>query len=89
MADNKVFNRGDDEIAITDTEVHQVDTDPTEFVLLTLQADPDNTGDVRVGGTDPKIRLLPGATKEFKNGFLNQVYTKGTIGDKVNVHIEY
>lgn len=86
---DNVYTRTDDQLTLTTTDAEQISEDPREFKTLIAQADFDNGDVVRIGGADPQLVLQPGASQTFYNGFLNQIFWKGTIGYKLNIHVEY
>ena len=87
---NNVYTRDDDQITIGDASAHQISALPNKFVKVTVQAAGNNNGTILVGGANPTIELVSGASHSFENGFLNQIYYKGdTNGDLLNIHFEF
>ena len=74
MAENKIFNRDDDQIVLDSVEPRKLSEVPTEFKRLTIQNSSGSADLILVGGEDPKIELQPGSDEKYYNGYLNQMY---------------
>ncbi|MES2395039.1 MAG: hypothetical protein V4549_03510 [Bacteroidota bacterium] len=89
MADTNIYGRSDITIEFTDTDPVPLSVNRLQFKRIIVQTADDNNADVLVGGSDPSIKLISGASEKFYNGELDSIYVSGAIGDVVNVHVEF
>ncbi len=85
----KSYGRDDIVITFEDTDPVSLTQSPKRFKRAIVQADFDNEGNVKIGGENPSIVLIPGASQQFQGGELMSIFVSGAVDDTVNVHYEF